>query len=73
MLNGHGNVEPVLAEAYTEPFEVMSAKRFPGMLDPTPLSRAFAKQGLRIPTVSDSRWSPVSGKLRFAGVAAQEC
>lgn len=40
----------ILAEAFTAPFEVMSAKRFPGMLDPTPLSQAFAKQGLRIPT-----------------------
>jgi len=46
----HSGVMPVLCEAYTRPFEVMSAKKFPGMLDPTPLSQAFAKQGLRIPT-----------------------
>lgn len=42
--------QPVLAECFTPPFEVMSAKKFPGMLDPTPMSQAFAKQGLRIPT-----------------------
>ena len=42
----------MLCEAMTQPFEVMPAKKFPGMLDPTPLSQAFAKQGLRIPTVS---------------------
>lgn len=42
--------QPVLTECFTPPFEVMSAKKFPGMLDPTPMSQAFAKQGLRIPT-----------------------
>jgi hypothetical protein len=46
---------PIMAEVFTPPFEVMSAKKFPGMLDPTPLSQAFARQGLRIPTVSRSR------------------
>lgn len=48
----HTGRRPVLCEALTQPFEVMPAKKFPGMLDPTPLSQAFAKQGLRIPTVS---------------------
>ena len=48
----HTGRKPVLCEAMTQPFEVMPAKKFPGMLDPTPLSQAFAKQGLRIPTVS---------------------
>lgn len=47
----HTGSQPVLSECSTPPFEVMSAKKFPGMLDPTPMSQAFAKQGLRIPTV----------------------
>lgn len=47
-----GEPASVLDQVFTEPFEVMSAKKFPGMLDPTPLSKAFAKQGFRIPTVS---------------------
>lgn len=50
----HTGSQPVLAECFTPPFEVMSAKKFPGMLDPTPMSQAFAKQGLRIPTVSQT-------------------
>lgn len=46
----HTGASPVLFETFSPPFEVMSAKRFPGMIDPTPLSQAFAKQGVRIPT-----------------------
>lgn len=38
-----------LATAVTDPFHSFSAKRFPGMCDPTSLSRCFAKQGVRIP------------------------
>ncbi|GAA5994697.1 velvet factor family protein [Rhodotorula paludigena] len=40
----------VVASACTDPFRVCSAKKFEGMLDPTPLSQCFAKQGVRIPT-----------------------
>ncbi|CAD6571591.1 MAG: hypothetical protein CYPHOPRED_004490 [Cyphobasidiales sp. Tagirdzhanova-0007] len=46
----HTGASRVLFETFSPPFEVMSAKRFPGMIDPTPLSQAFAKQGVRIPT-----------------------
>ncbi|KAH8924010.1 hypothetical protein BT69DRAFT_1296724 [Atractiella rhizophila] len=35
---------------HTQPFTVYTAKKFPGMVDPTPLSKHFAKQGVRIPT-----------------------
>ncbi|BGP36892.1 hypothetical protein JCM10449v2_000794 [Rhodotorula kratochvilovae] len=40
----------VVAAAQTDAFRVSSAKKFEGMLDPTPLSQCFAKQGVRIPT-----------------------
>ncbi|BGP29025.1 hypothetical protein JCM10296v2_000761 [Rhodotorula toruloides] len=38
------------AAVLTDEFQVFTAKRFTGMLDPTPLSQCFAKQGVRIPT-----------------------
>lgn len=39
----------VLATVMSEPFKVYSAKKFPGMIESTPLSKAFAGQGIRIP------------------------
>jgi hypothetical protein len=39
----------VLATVMSEPFKVFSAKKFPGMIESTPLSKAFAHQGIRIP------------------------
>ena len=36
------------AIVFSDVFHVYSAKRFPGMLASTPLSKAFAEQGLRI-------------------------
>ncbi|KEI37975.1 uncharacterized protein L969DRAFT_559125 [Mixia osmundae IAM 14324] len=41
--------QPLLAQASTDPFEVLSVKRFPGNLAPTELSLAFSKQGIKIP------------------------
>lgn len=38
-------VSEALAEAYTEPFSVYSPRRFPGMLEPTELSKKLASQG----------------------------
>ncbi|GAA5978465.1 hypothetical protein JCM11641_007955 [Rhodosporidiobolus odoratus] len=43
-------VSAVVATEVTDEFRVFSAKKFEGMLDPTPLSQCFAKQGVRIPT-----------------------
>lgn len=40
---------PVLAWSYSEPFQVYSAKKFPGVIESTPLSRSFAAQGIKIP------------------------
>ncbi|KAL1921641.1 uncharacterized protein VTP21DRAFT_10283 [Calcarisporiella thermophila] len=48
-------VSRVHAEIFTDPFTVYSAKKFPGMLDSTPLSRCFARQGVKIPVRKDQR------------------
>lgn len=40
---------PVLASVYSEPFQVYSAKKFPGVIESTPLSKTFASQGIKIP------------------------
>ncbi|KAI9000809.1 velvet factor-domain-containing protein [Trametes punicea] len=45
----HTDVSPVLAQTFTEPFVVFSAKRFPGVPDTTALSIAFANQGQKLP------------------------
>ncbi|KAI9301215.1 velvet factor, partial [Cunninghamella echinulata] len=45
----------VQSEIFSEPFTIYSAKKFPGLLESTPLSRAFAKQGVKISIRNDSR------------------
>ncbi|KAJ7167483.1 velvet factor [Mycena filopes] len=45
----HTSVSPVLAQIFTEPFTVFSAKRFPGVPETTALSIAFGNQGLKLP------------------------
>ncbi|PFH51308.1 hypothetical protein AMATHDRAFT_75034 [Amanita thiersii Skay4041] len=45
----HIEVSPVLAQTFTEPFTVYSAKRFPGVPDTTALSIAFGNQGQKLP------------------------
>jgi len=45
----HTNVSPVLAQVFSEPFTVYSAKRFPGVPETTALSIAFGNQGLKLP------------------------
>jgi hypothetical protein len=42
----HNAISPVLAQTFTEPFTVYSAKKFPGVPAITPLSQAFGAQGL---------------------------
>ncbi|KAF1998061.1 hypothetical protein P154DRAFT_439966 [Amniculicola lignicola CBS 123094] len=44
---------PVLATCFSEPFQVYSAKKFPGVIESTPLSKAFAHQGIKIPIRKD--------------------
>ncbi|KAF8639940.1 hypothetical protein AX17_001190 [Amanita inopinata Kibby_2008] len=45
----HTDVSPVLAQTFTEPFTVYSAKRFPGVPDTTALSIALGNQGQKLP------------------------
>ncbi|TRM68219.1 velvet factor [Schizophyllum amplum] len=45
----HTGVSPVLAQAFTAPFTVFSAKRFPGVPDTTALSIAFNQQNMKLP------------------------
>jgi hypothetical protein len=46
---------PVLAWSYSDPFQVFSAKKFPGVIESTPLSKAFATQGIKIPIRKEGR------------------
>ncbi|KAJ2706025.1 hypothetical protein H4R19_005057 [Coemansia spiralis] len=39
----------IQATAYSDAFRVYSAKQFPGMMESTPLSKHFARQGVKIP------------------------
>ena len=44
---------PVLASIWSKPFQVFSAKKFPGVIESTDLSRCFANQGIKIPIRKD--------------------
>ncbi|KAJ2700810.1 hypothetical protein H4218_001798 [Coemansia sp. IMI 209128] len=44
----------IKARTFSEPFRVYSAKQFPGMIESTPLSKHFAKQGVKIPVRKES-------------------
>ncbi|KAJ1678209.1 hypothetical protein EV182_004552, partial [Spiromyces aspiralis] len=44
----------VKVQALSDPFTVYSAKKFPGMIESSPLSICFSKQGVKIPVRKDS-------------------
>ena len=44
---------PVLASAFSKVFQVFSAKKFPGVIESTSLSKCFATQGIKIPIRKD--------------------
>ena len=46
---------PVLAFVYSDKFQVYSAKKFPGVIESTPLSKCFAGQGIKIPIRKDTK------------------
>lgn len=48
-------ISEALAETYTEPFVVYTPRRFPGVIEPTILSRKFAAQGVKIPVRVDRK------------------
>jgi hypothetical protein len=45
---------PVLASTFSESFTVYSAKKFPGVIESTALSKCFAQQGIKIPIRKDA-------------------
>ncbi|KAF2725616.1 hypothetical protein K431DRAFT_190182, partial [Polychaeton citri CBS 116435] len=45
---------PVLATTFSDKFQVFSAKKFPGVIESTPLSKEFAQQGIKIPIRKDN-------------------
>ncbi|KAL9038393.1 MAG: hypothetical protein Q9180_003164 [Flavoplaca navasiana] len=54
--NNHGvnsGSAPVLASCFSAVFQVYSAKKFPGVIESTPLSKCFATQGIKIPIRKD--------------------
>lgn len=57
------NEAPCLASVFSKVFRVWSAKKFPGVIETTSLSRRFAKQGIKIPIRKDGN----SRKRKGAG------
>ncbi|KAI9358407.1 velvet factor-domain-containing protein [Pilaira anomala] len=53
----------VLKTIYTEPFTVYTAKKFPGVVQSTPLSKCFARQGIKIPIRKEKLSSTNNKKL----------
>ena len=49
---------PILASCYSTQFQVFSAKKFPGVIESTPLSKCFATQGIKIPIRKDGPGRP---------------
>ncbi|RMD43951.1 hypothetical protein DV735_g1251, partial [Chaetothyriales sp. CBS 134920] len=54
---------PMLACSYSRTFKVFSAKKFPGVIESTPLSKKFADQGIKIPIRKDSGKDGLKDKL----------
>ncbi|KAK6538182.1 hypothetical protein TWF694_011064 [Orbilia ellipsospora] len=52
-LNTTGAPVPILASVFSAPFQVFSAKKFPGVIESTELSKCFATQGMKIPIRKD--------------------
>lgn len=52
---------PVLAACFSDVFTVYSAKKFPGVVESTALSKCFATQGIKIPIRKDGGSVAASG------------
>lgn len=57
---------PVLASVFSKPFQVFSAKKFPGVIESTELSKTFAQQGIKIPIRKDGDGTTGGKKRRNA-------
>ncbi|CAG8539898.1 28825_t:CDS:2 [Dentiscutata erythropus] len=53
----------IAAEVYSSAFRAYSAKKFPGMTESTALSKAFAKQGIKIPIRKEARYRRANDDL----------
>lgn len=49
----NNDIAPVLASTFSKVFQVFSAKKFPGVIESTSLSKCFATQGIKIPIRKD--------------------
>lgn len=56
---------PVLASVFSEVFQVYSAKKFPGVIESTALSKCFATQGIKIPIRKDGPRGNVRDRDEF--------
>ncbi|PIL37344.1 hypothetical protein GSI_01037 [Ganoderma sinense ZZ0214-1] len=63
----HTDMSPVLAQTFTDPFVVFSAKRFPGVPDTTALSIALGNQGQKLPLRNRNGSSKQGRKRRRDG------
>jgi len=55
---------PVLASTFSDVFQVFSAKKFPGVIESTSLSKCFATQGIKIPIRKDGGGPGGAGSKR---------
>ena len=55
---------PVLATCFSDQFQVYSAKKYPGVIESTPLSKVFAAQGIKIPIRKDGP-KPVANQAEY--------
>jgi len=59
--NTTAQLSAIHSEIFTDVFTVFQAKRFPGMIESTELSKCLARQGVRIPVrkdpLKDSEWT----------------
>ena len=62
--NALSKFAPMLACVYSKPFKVYSAKKFPGVIESTALSKIFAEQGIKIPIRKDGGKDGRSGEKR---------
>ena len=49
----HHGASPILASCFSSVLQVFSAKKFPGVIESTQLSKCFATQGIKIPIRKD--------------------
>ena len=53
---------PCLAWTFSDRFQVYSAKKFPGVIESTQLSKTFASQGIKIPIRKDVKAEDKEGE-----------